>query len=193
MLRNRRVTRICCAVVLAVGVAACGGGSGSGPRTSAEEEATQGTLGLAAALEAARATGGDGSFDHASYMVAQSVTATHDGMAATIAVTETGTPQGGSARAGELVAADEGRRPIAGWHGARFVRGDGMETLVAYSLGGISRRDLTRHLRLDLYNRGITVSGFSPQVSVVQERRTSNARLYDYERMSGELRFVRQF
>ena len=34
---------------------------------------------------------------------------------------------------------------------------------------------------------------FSPQLSVVKEERTSNAQLHDYERLSGELRFVRLF
>ena len=55
------------------------------------------------------------------------------------------------------------------------------------------RRDLTRSIRLNAYNRAFTVSGFSPQVSVVREDRTSNAQLHDYERTFGELRFVRLF
>ena len=58
---------------------------------------------------------------------------------------------------------------------------------------GSPRRDLTRSLRFNAYNRGFTVQGFSPQVSVVREDRTSNAQLHDYERTSGELRFVRLF
>ena len=44
-----------------------------------------------------------------------------------------------------------------------------------------------------MHNRAFTVGGFSPQVSMVQEERASNAQLYDYERLSGELRFVRLF
>ena len=55
------------------------------------------------------------------------------------------------------------------------------------------RRDLTRSLRVNAFNRGFTLGGFSPQVSLVQERRTSNAQLHDYERIFGELRFVRLF
>ena len=58
---------------------------------------------------------------------------------------------------------------------------------------GSPRRDLTRSLRFNAYNRGFTIQGFSPQVSLVREDRTSNAQLHDYERTSGELRFVRLF
>ena len=62
-----------------------------------------------------------------------------------------------------------------------------------FVLGGGSRSDVTRTLRLDMHNRGFTVGGFSPQVSMVQEERTSNAQLHNYDRLSGELRFVRLF
>ena len=62
-----------------------------------------------------------------------------------------------------------------------------------FVLGGGSRRDLTRSLRLNVHNRAVTVAGFSPQVSMVQEERTSNAQLHGYDRLSGELRFVRLF
>ena len=58
------------------------------------------------------------------------------------------------------------------------------------SIGGEERGDLTRSLRLNLHNRAFTVGGFSPQLSMVKEERTSNAQLHDYERLSGELRFV---
>ena len=58
---------------------------------------------------------------------------------------------------------------------------------------GSPRSDLTRSLRLFAHNRALTLDGFSPQVSVTQEQRTSNAQLYDYERTFGELRFVRLF
>ena len=59
--------------------------------------------------------------------------------------------------------------------------------------GGGPRRDRTRSFRLNVHNRAFTVGGFSPQVSLVQEARASNAQLHDYERVSGELRFVRLF
>ena len=62
-----------------------------------------------------------------------------------------------------------------------------------FVLGGGSRSDLNRSIRLNVHNRAFTLKGFSPQVSVVQEQRTSNAQLHGYERISGELRFVRLF
>ena len=58
---------------------------------------------------------------------------------------------------------------------------------------GQSRSDLTRSLRLFAHNRALTLEGFSPQVSVTQEQRTTNAQLHDYQRIFGELRFVRLF
>ena len=62
-----------------------------------------------------------------------------------------------------------------------------------FTTDGSSRRDLVRSLRLNAHNRALTFEGFSPQVSVVQEQRASNAQLHDYERIFGELRFVRLF
>ena len=62
-----------------------------------------------------------------------------------------------------------------------------------YVLGGGSRSDVTRLVRLYAHNRAFTVAGFSPQVSLVQEVRTSNAQLHGYDRISGELGLVRQF
>lgn len=58
---------------------------------------------------------------------------------------------------------------------------------------GGARRDLTRTFRVFAHNRALTFEGFSPQVSIVREDRASNAQLHDYERTSGELRFVRLF
>ena len=62
-----------------------------------------------------------------------------------------------------------------------------------FVLGGGSRSDVTRLLRVDVHNRALTIAGFSPQVSMVQEERTSNAQLHGYDRLSGELRFVQLF
>ena len=62
-----------------------------------------------------------------------------------------------------------------------------------FVLGGGSRRDLVRSIRLNVHNRAFTVGGFSPQASLVQEERSSNAQLHGYDRISGELRFVRLF
>ena len=58
---------------------------------------------------------------------------------------------------------------------------------------GGGREDRTRVLRVSLYNRSFTVFGFSPQVVLVNEARTSNAQLYDYRRNRAELRFQRLF
>ena len=78
--------------------------------------------------------------------------------------------------------------------GAGTLRWTGYEGEWApFVLGGGERRDLTRSIRLNVHNRGFTVGGFSPQVSMVQEQRTSNAQLHGYDRLSGELRFVRLF
>ena len=60
-------------------------------------------------------------------------------------------------------------------------------------IDGSPRSDITRSLRVFAHNRALTLEGFSPQVSVVQEQRTSTAQLHDYERIFGELRFVRLF
>ena len=58
---------------------------------------------------------------------------------------------------------------------------------------GGERKDLTRTLRVFAHNRALTLEGFSPQISVTQEQRSTNAQAHDYERVSGELRFVRLF
>ena len=62
-----------------------------------------------------------------------------------------------------------------------------------YTPGGEPRADRTRSLRVSVHNRAFTILGFSPQISLVNEVRTTNAQLYDYKRTGGELRFVRQF
>ena len=62
-----------------------------------------------------------------------------------------------------------------------------------FTAPGQPRRDLTRTIRVFAHNRALTLEGFSPQLSVTQEQRTTNAQLHDYERISGELRFVRLF
>ena len=58
---------------------------------------------------------------------------------------------------------------------------------------GRSRADRTRTRSVSLYHRAFTVYGFSPQLVVTKDVRTSNAQLYSYERTRGEIRFVRQF
>ncbi len=55
------------------------------------------------------------------------------------------------------------------------------------------RKDRTRTLSLSVHNRAVTLLGFSPRLSLVTERRKTNAQTLDYERNRGELSFVRQF
>ncbi len=62
-----------------------------------------------------------------------------------------------------------------------------------FVLGGGARSDRTWSVRLNVLNRALTLSGFSPQISVVHEWRRSNAQLHDYRRTFGEMRLVRQF
>ena len=62
-----------------------------------------------------------------------------------------------------------------------------------HTTGGEPREDRTRSLRASVHNRALAWKGFSPQVSLVHEVRTTNAQLYDYKRTGGELRFVRLF
>ena len=62
-----------------------------------------------------------------------------------------------------------------------------------FTAAGAPRSDLTRTIRLFAHNRALTLEGFSPQLSVTREDRTTNAQLHDYQRTFGELRFVRLF
>ena len=120
-------------------LAACGGGGGGGGSTppGADKDTMERAMALAAAIEAARNTGAGGAFDDTAYMVAPSVTAVNDGTTVTIEVTETGTPQGASARAGEFSMQEAGPAAISGWAGARFRRGETNEHLVVYTDVGV--------------------------------------------------------
>ena len=44
-----------------------------------------------------------------------------------------------------------------------------------------------------MHHRRFTLYGFSPELAVTSETRTTNAQLYDYRKNAAELRFVRQF
>ena len=55
------------------------------------------------------------------------------------------------------------------------------------------RKDKTRTLSLSVHNRAVTVLGFSPRISLINEKRETNAQALDYERNRAELSFVRQF
>ena len=126
------LTMVFGAAALVLGLAGCGGGGGSKPAVL-DDDAMERAAALSAAIETAMSTGADGAFDDTLYMVAPSVTATHDGETVTIRVTETGTPQDGSARSGEFSMGDSGPAPISGWTGARFLRGGEKERLIVYT------------------------------------------------------------
>ena len=55
------------------------------------------------------------------------------------------------------------------------------------------REDKTQTLSLSVHNRAVTVLGFSPRLSLINEQRETNAQALDYERNRAELSFVRQF
>ena len=55
------------------------------------------------------------------------------------------------------------------------------------------RRDRTRTFSLSMHNRGFTVFGYSPRLSLILERHGTNAQALSYERERAELSFVRQF
>ena len=61
------------------------------------------------------------------------------------------------------------------------------------TIDGLPRRDRTRTYTVSVHNRGFTVLGYSPRVSLIRERRGTNAQALDYERNRVELSFVRQF
>ena len=58
---------------------------------------------------------------------------------------------------------------------------------------GELRKDRTRTLSASVHHRRFTLYGFSPELALTNESRTTNAQLYDYRKNSAELRFVRQF
>ncbi len=60
-------------------------------------------------------------------------------------------------------------------------------------MDGSPRKDVTRSIRLSVLKRDLTIQGFSPQFSVILERRVRNTQQADYRRTGGEISFVRQF
>ena len=129
------VTTILGAAALALGLAACGGGGGGGGGTGSQpdEGTAERAVALSAALEAAGSTGTGGGFDDTPHGVAPAVTAAHDATGVSVEVAETGTPRGGVARSGAFAIQSDGPRPIAGWTGSRFRRGETAERLVVYT------------------------------------------------------------
>ena len=55
------------------------------------------------------------------------------------------------------------------------------------------RRDRFRTLSVSMHNRGFTVFGYSPRLTLILERRGTNAQALGYVRTRAELSFVRQF
>ena len=62
-----------------------------------------------------------------------------------------------------------------------------------FVLDGSAREDRTRVLRGSVFHRAFNLSGFTPRLVLVNERRKSNAQLHDYRRNRAELQFERQF
>ena len=58
---------------------------------------------------------------------------------------------------------------------------------------GGPREDVAYTVGLGVHHSGLTFGGFSPRISVVREKRESNAPVFEYTKTSGELGFVRQF
>ena len=64
---------------------------------------------------------------------------------------------------------------------------------VHLTLHGRKRRDRIRVFTVSVLNRAFTLFGFSPQLALINEARSTNAQAQDYDRNRAELRFVRQF
>ena len=130
------LTTIICVAALCLGLAACGGGSGtSGMRNPADPglaESIEKATALNVAIEAAQATVADGTFNDTAHMVAPTVAATNDGTAVTVGVTEGGMRQSGNT-GGSFAEREDGPASIAGWTGARFERGTAIERLTVYT------------------------------------------------------------
>ena len=82
---------------------------------------------------------------------------------------------------------------VSGTFTGRWADYEGPGSVPRNVLSGADRRDITRTIRLSGLKRDLTIRGFSPQLSVTHERRTSNAQQTDYRRTGGEIGFVRQF
>ncbi len=61
------------------------------------------------------------------------------------------------------------------------------------ALDGRPRRDLLQTLSVSVHNRAITFFGFSPSISLVNERRETNAQTLDFKRNRAELSVIRLF
>ena len=82
-----------------------------------------------------------------------------------------------------------GARGAMQWTGYRGRGGGGPH----FTLDRKPRQDRTRTLSISVHNRAFTVFGFSPRLSLINERHRTNAQTLGYKRNRGELSFVRQF
>ena len=95
-------------------------------------------------------------------------------------------------RAGLTVALPKGFN-LGGNAQFRWTDYEGLEVAQHRPRDDSSREDRTRSLSFSLHKRDFTLYGFSPQLVLTHEERSSNAQLVSYDRTHGELRFVRQF
>ena len=65
--------------------------------------------------------------------------------------------------------------------------------LVHHTMDRQPRKDRTRTLSVSVHNRAVTVFGFSPRLSLINEKRDTNAQTLSYKRDRAELSFVKQF
>ena len=62
-----------------------------------------------------------------------------------------------------------------------------------FTLDRMPREDRLRVLSGSIFNRAFTLYGFSPRITIINEKRDTNAQGLDYSRTRGELTFVKQF
>ena len=62
-----------------------------------------------------------------------------------------------------------------------------------FTIDRMPRDDRLRVLSGSIFNRAFTLYGFSPRVTIINEKRDTNAQGLDYSRTRGELSFVKQF
>ncbi len=82
---------------------------------------------------------------------------------------------------------------VSGTVTGRWTDYEGPGTQPDNVVDGSPREDATRSVRVAVLKRDFTIRGFSPQLSVTHERRSSNAQQADYRRTGAEISFVRQF
>ena len=62
-----------------------------------------------------------------------------------------------------------------------------------FTIDRMPRDDRLRVLSGSIFNRAFTLYGFSPRLTIINEKRDTNAQGLDYSRTRGELSFVKQF